>query len=246
MPILFIADLHLCAKRFEKVELFIKLLKFAVNKVESIYILGDLFEVWAGHDDNTYPHDLILSALNEYSNAGGQLFIMRGNRDFIMDEIFVDKIGAKLLPDEYCISLYNQKILLMHGDTLCTDDKWYQIFRLCFNNTFMRTFYKLLPYSIKYYCVHKIRKFTKNFAQKKQTYLIDVSQQAVEKAMSKYHVSCLIHGHTHKQKTHEFTLQDKMAQRIVLGDWINKDSVLVADESGFKFFSVDEYFSAFG
>lgn len=246
MPILFIADLHLCAKRFEKVELFIKLLKFAVGKVESIYILGDLFEIWAGSDDDTPPHDMIVSALNDYVNAGGQLFIMRGNRDFIMDQIFVDKTGGQFLPDEWCISLHNQNILLMHGDTLCTDDKWYQIFRICFNNTVMRNLYKLLPYSIKFYCVHKIRRFTTGFAQKKQTYLIDVSQQAVEKVMRKYNVSCLIHGHTHKQRIHEFTIKDQMAKRIVLGDWINQDSVLVADESGFKFFCVAEYFTAFG
>lgn len=246
MHTLFISDLHLCAKRFEKVTLFIKFLKFAGGKVESIYILGDLFEVWAGSDDHTKPNDMIVSALNEYVNAGGKLFIMRGNRDFIMDKVFADKTGGQFLPDEWCISLYNQDILLMHGDTLCVDDKWYQMFRLCFNNIVMISLYKLLPYSIKFYCVQKMQRFTKNFAEKKQTYLINVSQQAVEKVMKKYNVSCLIHGHTHKQNTHEFTLNDQVAKRIVLGDWINLDSVLVADKSGFKFFCVAEYLTTFG
>jgi UDP-2,3-diacylglucosamine hydrolase len=240
---LFISDLHLCAERPQKLALLKKLLRGPAKNADSLYILGDLFEAWAGDDDITPPHEEIINELADYTKSGSKLYIMRGNRDYLISQKFADKTGGQLLDDETPITLNGEKVLLMHGDTLCMEDVKYQIFRGIVNNAYSRNIFMCFPYSLRTRVWHKIRSATKKSAQKKSEYLIDVSQDAVEKVMKKHDVLFLIHGHTHRQAVHEFKLDGKDATRIVLGDWIQEDSVLVSNKDGFSLLGVEEYLS---
>jgi len=244
MTNLFISDLHLCSERPIKVELFKALLRGPARKAESLYILGDLFEAWAGDDDITPPHEEIISELADYSKSGHKLFIMRGNRDYLMSRQFTDKTGGHLLNDETQITLNGEKILLMHGDTLCTEDIKYQVFRRLVNNVFSRNIFMCFPYNLRTKIWHKIRSATKKSAQYNSGDLTDVYQPTVEKMMKKHGTLHLIHGHTHRQAVHEFKLDGQDATRIVLGDWIQGDSVLVADDNGLRLVGVKEYIAS--
>ena len=241
MTTLFISDLHLCAERPEKLALFKRLLQGPARDAESLYILGDLFEAWAGDDDSTPPHGEIIAELMAYTQSGARLFVMRGNRDYLMSKQFAEKTGGQLLDDETLITLNGEKILLMHGDTLCTEDVKYQIFRRIVNNVFSRNFFMCFPYNLRTKVWHKIRGAAKRSAEKKSEYLSDVHQATVETKMKKYDVLCLIHGHTHRQAIHEFKLEGQDAKRIVMGDWYLDDSILVSNEKGFNLFAVDDY-----
>ncbi len=241
MTTLFISDLHLCAERPEKLTLFKRLLRGPARDAESLYILGDLFEAWAGDDDNTPPHGEIIAELTSYVQAGHRLLIMRGNRDYLLSQRFANTTGGQLLDDEVVIELNGQKVLLMHGDTLCTEDVKYQVFRRIINNVVSRNIFMQFPYALRTKVWHKIRGAAKKSADKKSEYIIDVHQGAVESKMKKHDVLCLIHGHTHRQAIHEFKLDGQDAKRIVLGDWYQGDSVLVSNETGLKLFGVDDY-----
>lgn len=239
MIYLFISDLHLCNRRPEKVELFQALLRGPARTADALYILGDLFENWAGDDDITPPHEQIIGELSRYTKAGHKLFIMRGNRDYLLGQAFANKTGGRLLDDITLIPLHGENTLLMHGDTLCTDDWKYQIFRCLVNNTFSRNLFVRLPYAWRLKIYHQTRTLTTK--NKRQNYPVDVCQSSVEKIMKKYGASCLIHGHTHKQGMHRFNMGNQTAQRIVLGDWIRESSVLVAGDGEFKLLGVAEY-----
>ena len=241
MTTLFISDLHLCAERPEKLTLFKRLLQGPARDAESLYILGDLFEAWAGDDDSTPPHGEIIAELTAYTQSGGKLFVMRGNRDHLISYRFAEKTGALLLDDETEITLNGENILLMHGDTLCTEDVKYQIFRLIMNNVFSRKLVMFIPFSLRSNLWHKIRGAAKKSAERKSEYLSDVHQATVEIKMNKHDVLCLIHGHTHRQAIHEFKLNGQNAKRIVLGDWYLNDSILVSNAKELKLFGVNDY-----
>jgi UDP-2,3-diacylglucosamine hydrolase len=241
MQTLFISDLHLSEERPDKIGLFKRLLRGPALDAEALYILGDLFEAWAGDDDVSPPHPEIITELSEFTLAGGRLYLMRGNRDYLMGEQFAHKTGGQLIGDPTLIDLYGTKTLIMHGDTLCTSDIKYRIFRRIVNNRFSIGLFLRLPYSLRQKIWHGIRNITRKTTARKPHYIIDVSQPAVEKIMLQYGVFNLIHGHTHHEALHEFDLNGYMARRYVLSDWYKKDGVLVADKSGLRMMRVEEY-----
>ncbi len=238
--ILFISDLHLSNERPEKLALFKALLEGPARTADALYILGDLFEAWAGDDDLTPPHPEIIDMLSSYTDTGAKFYLMRGNRDYLVGENFARKTGAELLNDTALIELNGKITLLMHGDTLCSRDVTYQIYRRLVNNTFSIKIFMTVPYSLRVKIWHGIRNLTRSAKQNKSPYIVDVYQPTVEKIMAQYDVTELIHGHTHKQAIHEFKLNNKPARRLVLGDWYDKDCVLVADANGLKMMGVQE------
>ena len=221
--------------------MFIKLLQEAAGRQDALYILGDLFEAWAGDDDDTPPHPEIISALADFTRAGSSLFIMRGNRDFLLGRNFAAKTGGKLIDDPTVVELGGKKLLLMHGDTLCTGDIKYQIYRRIVNNRFTINLFLTVPFVLRRRIWHGIRGMTRGTAPGKPPSIVDVHQATVEKTMRKYRVHDLIHGHTHRQGVQEFLLDDQKARRYVLGDWYEGDSVLVASENGLRLMGVQEY-----
>lgn len=241
MSILFISDLHLCDDRPDKIDLFNKLLRGPARDAEALYILGDLFEAWAGDDDLTSPHPDVIAELADFTRCGGKLFIMRGNRDFLIGKLFAENTGATILADPAIIDLYGTKTLLMHGDTLCTQDVKYQAFRRIVNNKFFIYLFLMIPYVLREKIWHGVRNITRETTARKPPGIVDVHQAAVENILRKQAVLNLIHGHTHKQGMHKFSLDGKTAKRLVLGDWYIDDSVLVADREALKFMRVEDY-----
>lgn len=231
---LFISDLHLEESHPEITEIFLNLLKNCDSTVDQLYILGDLFETWIGDDDDSVFHRRIIQALHAATEKGLLIYLMVGNRDFLIGKKFLQKTGCKLLPDEKKIDLYGTPVLLMHGDTLCTRDVVYLNWRKKTRNPFMRTLFLLLPLSLRRKIAAKARAKSAAHTQSTQQEIMDVTHAEVERVMQKYNVNVLIHGHTHRPAIHEFSLQNKPATRIVLDAWHNHGSVLTWEENGNK------------
>lgn len=232
MSTLFVSDLHLSNERPSQLELFRHFMAGPARRAEALYILGDLVEVWAGDDDKTAPHPWLIATLRAYTNGGGRLYVMRGNRDFLMGERFCRETGAILLPDPSVITLRGQKALLMHGDLLCTDDTGYQRYRRLVHTPRFQQCFLAIPGFIRTGLAHGFRWLTQRLSRRKTAAVTDVSPLAVTEALRTYGIRLLIHGHTHRPGIHEFTLDGQPARRIVIGDWYEQDSVLVSDEQG--------------
>jgi UDP-2,3-diacylglucosamine hydrolase len=234
MASLFISDLHLCAERPDISELFLGFLRDRVSGGDTLYILGDLFEVWLGDDAITEDQRAVVKAIRASTLGGAAAFFMHGNRDFLIGESFATMAGCQLLPESVTIRLGGQPVLLMHGDTLCTDDRDYQAFRAQVRNpAFIRQFLSM-PIERRMAIAGQARSESGRAMQQKSMDIMDVNQQAVEDTMRRHGIRHLIHGHTHRQAMHEFPLDGEPARRTVLGDWHRTGSVLIHDENGFR------------
>lgn len=246
MATLFISDLHLSSQRPGQLVLFKKLLEGPAKSAEALYILGDLFDdFWIGCDDQHAPNLEVISILNDYSsNSGTHLFIMRGNRDFHLNDEFAKATGCQLIDDPIEITLNNENVLLMHGDTLCTDDVEYQKWRRFITNPFIKCVYAIMPLALRKHIAHGVRGYAAEAVQKKAPEIIDVNNDTVIETMKKFGVLKLIHGHTHRQAIHDLEINGKPAIRIVLGDWYERVSVLIHDKNGFRFERVEDYINS--
>lgn len=232
MSTLFISDLHLSGERENITELFINFLDQRASTADALYILGDLFEVWPGDDMIQPDYEQSISKMKQLSDKGVPLYIMQGNRDFLMAEQFAAVSGATLIEDPTIINLYGTETLLMHGDTLCTDDVDYQKFRTMVRDPRWKAEFFAKPNKERLAMTSKYRKISKTETARKKKEIMDVNQQTVEQLMLKENIQQLIHGHTHRPAIHNFTANEINMKRIVLGDWFEQGSVLVCDENG--------------
>jgi len=234
MSSLFISDLHLCAERPAITEIFLGFLRDRVRPRDTLYILGDLFEVWLGDDALSDDQRVIVKAIRATALGGMPVYFMHGNRDFLAGEVFASMAGCRLLAEPVTIPLGGQPVLLMHGDVLCTDDHDYQAFRARVRNpAFIKQFLSL-PIDQRIALAGQARMASGQAMQQKTMEIMDVNERAVEETMRRHGVRRLIHGHTHRQAMHEFTLDGDIAHRIVLGDWYRNGSVLIHDDGGFR------------
>lgn len=218
MTTLFISDLHLSENHPEITRAFERFLQEQAQHAAALYILGDFFEAWVGDDDHSEFINHIKKLLKTLSDSGVKLFIMRGNRDFLIGKKFCSEVGANFLPDPSLITINNQKILLTHGDYLCTDDRAHQAFRRKADHPQLQKIFLCLPLFFRRYLADRMRSFSIQRQQARKNY-IDVNQTAVEELMAKHDILLMIHGHTHRPDTHEFELNEQKAKRIVLSDW---------------------------
>ncbi len=217
--ILFISDLHLCADRPEITQAFERFVTEQATTADSLYILGDFFEAWVGDDDDSPFIQQVKVLLKQLSRQGVKLFFMRGNRDFLLGQRFCAEVGMTLLNDPCVITIHDRQLLLTHGDYLCTDDKAHQAFRRKADNPYWRRAFLALPLFFRHWIAKKVRaKSQQRYAHNPRA-IADVNQRAVEKMLQQYHVTTMIHGHTHQPATHTFTLNGKFAKRIVLAAW---------------------------
>lgn len=229
---LFISDIHLEDKRADISECFLNFLKTEGPKADAVYILGDLFEVWIGDDNNTPFYQTILSAIQTLSTTT-PVYFMRGNRDFLIGKLFAQKTGCTLLEDPSLIDLYGQRILLSHGDIFCTMDEKHQKFRAFTQNSQYNRFFLWLPLWLRQRIATLIRgKSQKHMQQMDNDRMMDVTPDAITEIMQTHHAYMLIHGHTHRPNIHHFTIGDQSCVRIVLGDWHRQGSALVYYENG--------------
>ncbi|MEW6354278.1 MAG: UDP-2,3-diacylglucosamine diphosphatase [Pseudomonadota bacterium] len=229
---LFISDLHLCPERPEITKLFLEFLRADARRCDALYILGDLFEAWLGDDDNNAENAAILSGLRALTEHGAPVYIMHGNRDFLIGADFSAMTGCHLLPDPSVIDLYGRATLLTHGDALCTQDVEYQKVRAQVRNPAWQQVFLELPLAKRAELAREYRQKSREKTRAKPEYIMDVHQSAVEQIMREHGVTRLIHGHTHRPAVHDFYLDARPAQRIVLGDWYEQGSVLRCGASG--------------
>lgn len=238
----FISDLHLHPSRPHLFKLFYDFIDDIKEQAEALYILGDLFEFWIGDDIIDLPigkpYLPVIEKLKSLSDSGTKLYFIQGNRDFLAQEEFTKRIGAELLPDQKVIDLYGTPTLIMHGDTLCTDDKAYQRMRFIFRLKLVQKVYLSLSPESRERIAGSTRAVTQNKVNKKPIVILDVNQKAVEKVLktikSRGGVYLLIHGHTHRPAIHEFALDGMPAKRMVLGDWRDKACYLRFDINGIE------------
>ena len=226
MAILFISDLHLTRERPNITQLFIKFLNEQANKAEALYILGDLFEVWLGDDMILPDYQDAIASIKKLTNSGIPVYIMYGNRDFLMRDRFEVLTGAKLIHEPHIIDLYGQPTLLLHGDTLCTDDIEYQKLRTMVRNPEWQDDVLSRSPEERLALARKFRDISKEETSQKESNIMDVNQLAVEQTMREHNVLRLIHGHTHRPGFHQFMLDNKQVERIVLGDWYESGNYL--------------------
>ncbi len=229
----FISDLHLTPERPEVSKAFFTFLQTQAISAERLYILGDLFEFWIGDDAaSMLGADALLDAMSAISKHV-DCYFLPGNRDFLVRKSFTERTGFKLLADETVIDLYGTKTLLLHGDSMCTDDIAHQQFRaqMMTNKAFCEGFLELtIPQRIEQ--AKQARMQSNEHKSQISMGIMDVTESAVLSTFNKYKVSQMIHGHTHRQNTHKYDTDETELVRYVLGDWHATNSILRADEHG--------------
>lgn len=234
MTTLFISDLHLSGERPQIIQLFSEFLKNEASQADALYILGDLFEVWLGDDAITTDQQAVIDELKKLTTNGVPTYVMVGNRDFLIGEGFATLSGCQILSEPYILNLYGTPTLLMHGDTLCTDDVEYQEFRRMVRSTAWQQDFLEKPPEQRTDYATRAREESKARTRVKPVEIMDTNAQAVENALRNTRTARLIHGHTHRPAVHRLEVDHQPATRIVLGDWYTQQSVLRVDESGFE------------
>ncbi|MEZ5540533.1 MAG: UDP-2,3-diacylglucosamine diphosphatase [Pseudomonadota bacterium] len=229
---LFISDLHLDPERPAITDLLLNFLQARGGRADALYILGDLFEAWIGDDDDTELNRAVCAALARCAAAGTPVFVMHGNRDFLLGARFASQSGCRLLADPARIDLYGTPTLLMHGDLLCTDDLEYQAFRQQVRSTAWQDALLARPLAERRAIASEMRRSSRAQTAGKPEAIMDVNADAVTAALRGHAVTRLIHGHTHRPGVHELQLDGLTAQRIVLGDWYDRGSVLECTPHG--------------
>ncbi len=234
MATLFISDLHLDPARPDVAQAFFRFMEDEAPQAEALYILGDFFEAWIG-DDLQHPFvDSVKQSLRTLTDKKIPVYLMHGNRDFLIGDQFCKETGCKLIEDPTLIELYGQKVLLMHGDTLCTQDIDYLAFRSMVRNPAWQKDFLSKSLQERLAIAEGIRAASKEKTSELQYEIMDVTQSEVEKVMTKQNVQLMIHGHTHRPAIHQLDVNGKTAERVVLGDWHTAGWKLSFDESGYK------------
>lgn len=230
--ILLISDLHLEEQRPDITRAFLHFLQTRARGAEALYILGDFFEVWVGDDGmSPFQHD-IARALRELSDTGTRIFLMHGNRDFLIGKQFCRETGAELLNDPCLVTLEGKRVLLMHGDSLCTQDLAYMKLRRWLRHPLTLFILRHLPLSTRFKLARKLRSESRAQTRMKAREIIDVTPDEVPRIMAEHGVRTLIHGHTHRPAEHALEVNGQSARRIVLGDWDSQGWALQVDEQG--------------
>jgi len=230
MAILFISDLHLCEARPQINALFTRFVEEIARDAEALYILGDLFEYWIG--DDQLDHDplarRVAALLAKMAGRGTRIFFMHGNRDFLIGERFATEAQLTLLPDPSLIMPGPRQIVLMHGDTLCTDDFAYQQFRAQVRDPLWQAEILAKPYAERAELAQSIRSRSDVEKLLKADAIMDVNTTAVAETFEKYAFPVMIHGHTHRPARHELTVNGHVCTRWVLQDWHDRGGYLSA------------------
>jgi UDP-2,3-diacylglucosamine hydrolase len=229
---LFVSDLHLDASRPQITRLFLDVLNTLGRDADAVYILGDLFEIWHGDDDDNPLGHEVMEGLGACVASDTPVYLLHGNRDFLIGEQFAARTGCRLLDDPARIDLYGSSVLLMHGDILCTDDVDYQTFRCGVRESRWQQAFLRESLQTRRDIAQALRGKSRASTRGKPESIRDVNPDTVIRYMSGHGVQHLIHGHTHRPGIHEFEIAGKPARRMVLGDWYRHGSVLECTPHG--------------
>lgn len=234
MTTLFISDLHLTPKSPDTTDCFIRFMREEAIHADALYVLGDLFEFWIGDDDRSEFANQIQSEFKALTSKGIPCYFTQGNRDFLVGKRFATNTGVKLLGDETVIDLYGRKAIVLHGDTLCTQDVKYLEYRAKVHQPWLQWVFNRIPFFIKKKIVSKVQSDIKEDKQTKSLDIMDVTPSEVASVMDKHQVDLMIHGHTHRPNIHTQSTPQGERTRIVLGDWYTQGSVLLFTQDGFE------------
>ena len=232
MATLFIADLHLQTEEPAITAGFLRFLQGEARHADALYILGDLFEAWIGDDDPNPLHREMAAAIHALVDSGVPCYFIHGNRDFLIGKRYARESGMTLLPEEQALDLYGRKVLIMHGDTLCTDDTGYLAFRAKVHTPWIQKVFLALPLFIRNRIAARMRAGSKAANSSKSMTIMDVNPQAVVRVMEKHEVQWLIHGHTHRPDMHSLIANGQPAHRVVLGAWHTEGSMVKVTPEG--------------
>jgi UDP-2,3-diacylglucosamine hydrolase len=236
---LFISDLHLCAKQPHCAQVFLHFMQRIAPKAEALYILGDLFEYWAGDDDLDDPfHRQVTHAMRTLTESGTRLFVIHGNRDLLMGKALEQASGATLLADPTLLDLYGKPTLLSHGDALCTDDVAYQTWRNQVHEAGWQQLFLAQPLAQRKTQIELLRMRSENEKQSKSSAIMDVNAEAVAELLREHGYPRLIHGHTHRPTHILHHLDGYTCERWVLGDWHETGYALRCGAEGCEYLTV--------
>lgn len=235
---LFISDLHLSTERPEIISLFLKFMDEIAPTTKSLYILGDFLEYWIGDDmdeniQGTAIAD-VFTSVKALDNKGTNVFFMHGNRDFLIGQSLADKYQFQLINDPVTIDINDTPVLLMHGDTLCTDDTDYQDFRTMVRDENWQQDFLSKTLDEREHIAKDLREISKEAVAGKKPDIMDVNQDAVIDTMLRHNVITLIHGHTHRPAVHQFVHEGSQMKRYVLADWYDSGSYLEITDGEYK------------
>ena len=232
MATLFISDLHLEAARPEIGEQFLAFLAGSARDAEALYILGDLFEAWIGDDDPSEYYARMKQAIRELADSGVPVYFMHGNRDFMIGPRFAAEASVTILDDPHVLDLYGERVLLSHGDFLCTDDVEYQQVRAMTRNPEWQATMMAKSVAERVAFAQQAREQSAARHESMREEIADVNQDAVEATMRDHDCDVLLHGHTHRPAVHPFHIDGRPVHRIVLGDWYEQGSMVEWDHDG--------------
>jgi len=234
MTRLFVSDVHLDAQRAQATEQFLEFLDAEARRAEALYILGDLFEAWVGDDDRDSGNERVCRALRALAASGVACFALHGNRDFLLGAGFCARSGCRLLSDPVIAQFDGERVLLTHGDALCTDDHSYQELRsIVRDGTWQRRFLAL-PRGSRELLADEARAGSRRHTARAVPYVMDVNAVAVTAAFRAARVRRMIHGHTHRPGVHDVEVDGEAAQRIVLGAWYEQGSYLSYERGRYR------------
>ena len=233
-PTLFISDLHLEDAVPGRTGWLAAFLAGPATEASALYILGDLFEFWIGDDALSPTAQHVAKALGALGEKGVKCFFMHGNRDFLVGEKYAGLAGMELLPEELVIDLHGTPTLLLHGDSLCTDDVEYQAMRRQVRNPDWQAGVLSLSIEERLQMATQAREASKEHTRSASMEIMDVNQQAVEEAFDRHGVPRMIHGHTHRPARHTWERGDRTMERIVLSDWYDHGSFLRVSGDGIE------------
>lgn len=234
MTRLFVSDVHLDAGAPEATEQFLAFLATEGARAQALYILGDLFEAWVGDDDSDPEKERVCAALRALSARGVACFALHGNRDFLLGAGFSARSGCRLLRDPVVAQFEAERVMLTHGDALCTDDHSYQELRSVVRDPAWQRRYLALPRAHRELLADEVRAGSRRHTARTVPYIMDVNAAAVVAAFRAAQVRRMIHGHTHRPGVHRVEVDGAPAQRIVLGAWYEQGSYLVCEAGGYE------------
>ncbi len=230
---LLISDLHLCAERRQINQQFFNFARSVAPGADALYVLGDLFEYWVGDDDLDEPlNAAVARALRAVADAGVALYFMHGNRDLLIGNRFAACCGAAIISDPMVVDLHGTRTLLMHGDTLCTDDVEYQRFRAYARDPANQAQFLAQPIGARREQMLGMRARSESRNREKSNEIMDVSTYTVERVLREQGYPRLIHGHTHRPARHEHRVDGHVCERWVLTDWYERGGYLRCDANG--------------
>jgi UDP-2,3-diacylglucosamine hydrolase len=231
---LFVSDVHLDASAPEATEQFLAFLAEHAARADALYILGDLFEAWIGDDEEEREKLRVCRGLEALTSSGVPCFLLHGNRDFLIGAGFEALTGARVLPDPVVADIERERVLVTHGDALCTDDHAYQELRAIVRTPRWKQRFLALPLAVRERLADQARAGSRTHVARTVPYVMDVNPSAVEATFRATGVRTMIHGHTHRPAVHELTIDGRSVVRIVLGAWYEQGSYAVAEDGRFQ------------